>query len=201
MSALRRARIHLAVADALGDRAAGMDDAAEILAEHLWAAAPLGVGQRAAEALERAAEVAVRRYAFESAESLLARAVQLRRTSGGTASDAEAELVTASRLLSIQRSLLGYASIAQSPHLRRAKELARQIDSTEILARLLWAEWAAYDTMCDFDAIRRHRPPVARAGQRQRRRAGPGHGPGLARHQPVAPGRGGARPAPCSTRP
>ena len=151
VSALRRARIHLAVADALADRAAGMDDAAEIMAEHLWAAAPLGVGQRAAEALERAAEVAVRRYAFESAESLLARAVQLRRTSGGTAADAAAELVTASRLLSIQRSLHGYASIAQSPHLRRAKELARKTERTEILARLLWAEWAAYDSMCDFE--------------------------------------------------
>jgi DNA-binding SARP family transcriptional activator len=150
VSALRRARIHLAVADALADRATGMDDAAEIMAEHLWAAAPLGVGQRAAEALERAAEVAVRRYAFESAESLLARAVQLRRTSGGTAADAAAELVTASRLLSIQRSLHGYASIAQSPHLRRAKELARRTGRTEILARLLWAEWAAYDSMCDF---------------------------------------------------
>jgi DNA-binding SARP family transcriptional activator len=151
VSALRRARIHLAVADALADRAAGMDDAAEIMAEHLWAAAPLGVGQRAAEALERAAEVAVRRYAFESAESLLARAVQLRRTSGGTAADAAAELVTVSRLLSIQRSVLGYASIAQSPHLRRAKQLARQTNRTEILARLLWAEWAAYDTMCDYE--------------------------------------------------
>jgi DNA-binding SARP family transcriptional activator len=151
VSALRRARIHLAVADALADRATGIDDAAEIMAEHLWAAAPLGVGQRAAEALERAAEVAVRRYAFESAESLLARAVQLRRTSGGTAADAAAELVTASRLLSIQRSLHGYASIAQSPHLRRAKELARQTGRTEILARLLWAEWAAYDSMCDFE--------------------------------------------------
>jgi hypothetical protein len=151
VSALRRARIHLAVADALAQRSGGLDDAAEIMAEHLWAAAPLGVGQRAAEALERAAEVAVRRYAFESAESLLARAVQLRRTAGGSAADTDAELVTASRLLSIQRSVHGYASIAQSSHLRRARELARQAGRTEILARLLWAEWAAYDSMCDFE--------------------------------------------------
>jgi tetratricopeptide (TPR) repeat protein len=151
VSALRRARIHLAVADALDERSGGLDDAAEILAEHLWAAAPLGVGQRAAEALEHAAEVAVRRYAFESAEGLLARAAQLRRTAGSTASDIEAELVTSCRLLSIQRSVHGYASVAQSPHLRRAKELARRSERVDILARLLWTEWAAYDSMCDFD--------------------------------------------------
>ena len=75
VSSLRRARIHLRVADALEATAGDRDDAAEILAEHLWAAAPIGVGQRAAAALERAAEVAVRRYAFESAEGMLDRAV------------------------------------------------------------------------------------------------------------------------------
>ena len=44
-----------------------------------------------------------------------------RRTAGSKASDIEAELVTSCRLLSIQRSVHGYASVAQSPHLRRAK--------------------------------------------------------------------------------
>jgi tetratricopeptide (TPR) repeat protein len=150
VSALRRARIHLAVADALEARA-DRDDVAEILAEHLWAAAPVGVGQRAAEAIERAAEVAVRRFAFEQAEALLARAIQLRRTSASSPGDAEAELLACSRLLSIQRSVHGYASVADSPHLRRAKELARRLDRPDILARLLWTEWAAYDTRCHFD--------------------------------------------------
>ena len=84
VSALRRARIHLRIADALEATVGGEDDAAEILAEHLWSAAPIGVGQRAAVALERAAEVAVRRYAFEAAEGMLDRAVHLRRTASGT---------------------------------------------------------------------------------------------------------------------
>jgi DNA-binding SARP family transcriptional activator/tetratricopeptide (TPR) repeat protein len=151
VSALRRARIHLSVANALESTAGDLDDAAEILAEHLWAAAAIGVGQRAAEALERAATVAVRRYAFEAAEGMLERAVQLRRTAGTTPLDIEAEVVAASRLLSIQRSVHGYASIADSPHLRRAKELAQRAGRADIHARLLWAEWAAYDTRCDFD--------------------------------------------------
>jgi DNA-binding SARP family transcriptional activator len=151
VSALRRARIHLSVADALESTAGDLDDAAEILAEHLWAAAAIGVGQRAAEALERGATVAVRRYAFEAAEGMLERAVQLRRTAGTKPPDMEAEVVAASRLLSIQRSVHGYASIADSPHLRRAKELAQRAGRADIHARLLWAEWAAHDTRCDFD--------------------------------------------------
>jgi DNA-binding SARP family transcriptional activator/tetratricopeptide (TPR) repeat protein len=151
VSALRRARIHLSVADALESTAGDLDDAAEILAEHLWAAAAIGVSQRAAEALERAATVAVRRYAFEAAEGMLGRAVQLRRTAGTTPPDIEAEVVATSRLLSIQRSVHGYASIADSPHLRRAKELAQRAGRADIHARLLWAEWGAYDTRCDFD--------------------------------------------------
>jgi DNA-binding SARP family transcriptional activator len=150
VSALRRARIHLRVADALEATAGDEDDAAEILAEHLWSAAPIGVGQRAAVALERAAEVAVRRYAFEAAEGMLDRAVQLRRTASGTTQDVESELLTICRLLSIRRSLHGYASVADSPLLRRAKDLAGRLGRVDILARLLWTEWAAYDTRCEF---------------------------------------------------
>jgi DNA-binding SARP family transcriptional activator len=151
VSALRRARIHLSVADALESTAGDIDDAAEIIAEHLWSAAAIGVGRRAAEALERAAAVAVRRYAFEAAEGMLERAVQLRRTAATSAVDVDAEVVATSRLLSIQRSVHGYASIADSTHLRRAKELAQRAGRADIYTRLLWAEWAAHDTRCDFD--------------------------------------------------
>ena len=187
VSALRRARIHLSVADALESTAGDLDDAAEILAEHLWAAAAIGVGQRAAEALERAATVAVRRYAFEAAEGMLERAVQLRRTAGTTPLDIEAEVVAASRLLSIQRSVHGYASIADSPHLRRAKELAQRAGRADIHARLLWAEWAAYDTRCDFDrsdAIAKQLHELGGQGDEPLTRI-----TGLAsrRHQPLAP--------------
>jgi hypothetical protein len=82
---------------------------------------------------------------------MLERAVQVRRTVGTPPPDIEAEVVSTSRLLSIKRSVHGYASIADSPHLRRAKELAQRADRADIHARLLWAEWAAYDTRCDFD--------------------------------------------------
>ena len=151
VSALRRARTHLRIADAIAETAAGDDDAAEILAEHLWAAAPVGVGRRAAEALERAAEVAVRRFAFEAAEGMLERAVQLRRSAAGAADGVQPELTAACRLLSLQRSLHGYASVGDSALLRRAIELARRAGDDEVLARLLWTEWAAHDSRCDTE--------------------------------------------------
>jgi DNA-binding SARP family transcriptional activator len=60
LTPVQRARLHLAVADALAAAAGGDDEAVgrddvEVLAEHLWQAVSLGVGARAAAALERAA--------------------------------------------------------------------------------------------------------------------------------------------------
>ena len=77
LTPLRRARVHLQVADVIEAAAVGNDDV-ELLADHLWRAAALGVGERAAAALERAADVAVGRVAYTSAEVMLGRAVQLR---------------------------------------------------------------------------------------------------------------------------
>ena len=89
----------------------------------------------------------MRRYVLESAEGMLDR-VRLRRSAGDD--DVEAELLAVSRLLSIQRSRRGYASVADSPHLRRAQELAQRTGRPDILARLLWTEWAAHDSLCDY---------------------------------------------------
>jgi DNA-binding SARP family transcriptional activator len=151
VSTLRRARTHLKVADAVEAAFGDADDAAEILAEHLWAAVPIGVGRRAAAALERAAEVAARRSAYEAAERLLDRAVGLRRATGSELVDAEAELMATDRLFAMSRSLRGYPTVNGSPLMARAKELAQRTDRTDILATLLWAEWAAYDTACDYE--------------------------------------------------
>jgi len=148
VSSLRRARLHLRVADAIIDVAGDADDAAEILAEHLWAAAPVGVGARAAEALQRAAEVAVRRLAFESASDLLRRAIALRRAAGSGPAEAEAELVAISKLRAVHGAIHGYA--AEFDLFDRGKELAERCGRDDLLMELLWAEWAGADTACDF---------------------------------------------------
>jgi DNA-binding SARP family transcriptional activator/tetratricopeptide (TPR) repeat protein len=149
LSPLRRARLHLKVADALD---AGDDDTAEIVAEHLWRAASIGVGRRAAEALERAARVAVRRLAYVAAEDLLERAVQLRRAAGSAGStsangedDAARELDAAMQLVLVKASLLGYPALRGSQLLTRAMQLAERLDRTADLTNLLWIEWAGLD--------------------------------------------------------
>ena len=147
LSSVRKLRLHLQVADAL--EAAGVgDDHAELLAEHLWAAAPLGVTERAAAGAERAAEVAIRRFALHSAADLLSRAADLRRAAGSSHAHAVAELRAMLRLASVRRALAGFAGVADL--LDRGDDLARRTGDVVAERELLWARWAMADTVCDF---------------------------------------------------
>lgn len=154
LSSLRRARMHLVIADAIvATGRAG--EQAEIVAEHLWAAVPIGVGGRAADALDRAADVAIRRFAVGAACDLLERSLELRRSGGTEPADTAAELDTLVKLVWALRTRDGYqGGLAHYP---RGAELARRLGRHEIELEMQWAEWAGHDTACDFDRAR----PVA----------------------------------------
>jgi len=141
VSTLTRARLHLKVADALEEG----DDTIEIVAEHLWAAVPIGVGRRAADALDRASRVAVRRFAYAAAQDHLERAAQLRRTAGSSAADVAAEAETLRQLVAVTGARLGHASLIGSPLLERAKQLTEQAGMTLDHLNMLWVEWAGLD--------------------------------------------------------
>jgi DNA-binding SARP family transcriptional activator len=147
ITSLRRARLHLKVADAIEGGGAGVDDA-EILAEHLWRAAPVGVGNRAAEALERAAEVALRRVSYAAAEDSLRKAVQLRRATGTTLADQDAELRAICRLLEVAKARRYFQGASDLDVLGRAKELAERCGQRDVLIDLVWFEWSALATSC-----------------------------------------------------
>jgi DNA-binding SARP family transcriptional activator len=147
MTSLRRARLHLKVADAIETGGAGVDDA-EILAEHLWRAAPVGVGHRAAAALERAAEVALRRVSYAAAEDSLLKAVQLRRATSATPADQEAELTAICRLLEVARARRYFEGATSLDVIGRAKELAERCGQRDTLLDLIWFEWSALATSC-----------------------------------------------------
>lgn len=147
MTSLRRARLHLKVADAIESAGAGVDDA-EILAEHLWRAAPVGVGLRAAEALERAAEVALRRVSYAAAEDSLRKAVQLRRATGATVADQGGELRAICRLLEVAKARRYFQGASDLDVLGRAKELAERSGQRDVLIDLVWFEWSALATSC-----------------------------------------------------
>ena len=145
MTSLRRARVHLKVADAIEAGGAGVDDA-EILADHLWRAAPVGVGRRAAAALERAAEVSIRRVAYSSAEELLRKAVQLRRATGSGPDDDEAELDAILRLLEVARALRYFQGVEEGDVMERAKDLADRTGRRRALLDLAWFQFSALAT-------------------------------------------------------
>lgn len=147
MTSLRRARLHLKVADAIESGGAGVDDA-EILAEHLWRAAPVGVGHRAAEALERAAEVALRRVSYAAAEDSLRKAVQLRRATSTSPEHQEAELSAICRLLEVAKARRYFQGASDLDVLGRAKELAERSGQRDVLIDLVWFEWSALATSC-----------------------------------------------------
>ena len=147
MTSLRRARLHLKVADAIERGGAGVDDA-EILAEHLWRAAPVGVGHRAAEALERAAEVALRRVSYAAAEDSLRKAVQLRRATSASVEHQAAELRAICRLLEVAKARRYFQGASDLDVLGRAKELAERGGHRDVLIDLVWFEWSALATSC-----------------------------------------------------
>ncbi|MGS0683925.1 BTAD domain-containing putative transcriptional regulator [Nakamurella sp. GG22] len=144
LSSLRRARLHLRAADGLLAAVGENDDTAEIIADHLWHAAAVGASGRAAQALERAAQVALKRQALVSAESLLERAGSLYRAAGEQG--ALAELRVLRQLGFVNAALHGYAVNADSTLIRRARELAQSTDRPDILLDVIWADWAGCDT-------------------------------------------------------
>jgi DNA-binding SARP family transcriptional activator/tetratricopeptide (TPR) repeat protein len=150
ITTLQEARLHLRVADALEQRAGMSDAEAEIVAEHLYAARSLGVGSRAAVALQRAAGVAIRRSAYATAEDMLDRSALLLLTAEGVPDRPNAELDVLVALFFAQRATRGHDVALSRPPYLRARQLARSTGRLDVQARLLWAEWVGVDKACDW---------------------------------------------------
>ena len=157
LTPLRRARVHLQVADVIEPPAVGNDDV-EVLADHLWRAAALGVGERAADALERAADVAIGRVAYTSAEDMLGRAVQLRRDAPPSPEALQAQLDALLRLLEVMQATR-YFSGTDRDLLQSAQDLAAELGHDDVSRELTWSEWAALSRAAS----------VAEAAERSRR--------------------------------
>jgi DNA-binding SARP family transcriptional activator len=145
LSSLHAARLHAAVADALA-ATGGRRATAEVVADHLWAAAALVGRARAAQALEAAAGEALARTAYEAAESQLDRALALRQAGDGSAEDDAAELTTALRLLALRVARHGFGPGCATSALPRAKELARSSGRVDLYLALLTMHWGALCT-------------------------------------------------------
>jgi DNA-binding SARP family transcriptional activator len=150
MNSVRAARRHARVADAVRTIAGDGDETVEIVANHLWAASALVGPLRAAEALEKAAAVALRRTAYENADDLLSRALVARRSVAADAANALAELQTTIALVRLRRALRGYSRAIAAVPLDRPKELARAAGRPDLYQGLLLIEWGARGTGGDI---------------------------------------------------
>lgn len=151
LSSLRQARLHLTIADAIVATGRG-EQQVEILAEHLWAAVPIAGGRRAADALDRAAEIAIGHFAVSTACDLLGRSLELRQSCGNESAAAAAELDTLVKLVWALRARGGYQGGLD--HYARGAELARRLGRHEVELEMHWAEWAGHSTGCDLDRAR-----------------------------------------------
>ncbi|MDQ3777807.1 MAG: AAA family ATPase, partial [Actinomycetota bacterium] len=126
LAAPRRARLHHAVADAIVALHADHDDYAELLAEHLWRASELAPPERVLPVVERGAAVALVRRGFESAETLLERALMLAaRLRPGPARDAK-DLALGLQLASVRMITRAWSAPEVIEGFRKVEELARR---------------------------------------------------------------------------
>ena len=155
VSSLRSARLHARVAEAILSLYGDNDEVAEVVASHLWVAAAVVGAAPAAEALERAAVVALRRTAYEEADDLLSRALDLWRSAGGGPAAQEAELLATVRLVSLRRGWRGYRRAYETVPLERAEYLALSLGRTDLYLGLLFAQWGAAATSGDVPTAQR----------------------------------------------
>ncbi len=100
--------------------------------------------------LERAADVALRRAAVSATTEMLERAVQLRGAAEPTEENLLAELMAIRQLAAVQRLRSGYRRSEAVIPMERAKELARRTGRHDVLAELLYVQWAGAATACEL---------------------------------------------------
>jgi class 3 adenylate cyclase/tetratricopeptide (TPR) repeat protein len=135
LTPLRRARLHARVVDALvaDDGTAG--DVAEIVADHLWHARQLVDPARAVRALERAAEVALSRHAYDTAGRRLEQALTLTHGLERDRDDVELRLELALATLGMMTH--GYSAPAVLAGFERTAAIARRSGNLRELVRSL----------------------------------------------------------------
>jgi DNA-binding SARP family transcriptional activator len=143
---LQTSRLHARIADALERMRGGDDRAAERLAHHLWHAGPLVDSARTADALVRAAEVAMHRYAYRAAEQHLRRAIDLRRKAG----DDEGELAALQVLVAVFAARIGHVATPVDV-LERAEALALRLGRDREAFELLHNRWGAASMGLDLE--------------------------------------------------
>jgi hypothetical protein len=138
LSALRRARLHAQLAQALESLHGDNPSQAAELARHCLAAIPVSGAEKAVTTALRAADVATARLGHEQGEAQLHRAWELvPRLPVGPDRDRR-ELEVLLRLGSLLTMTKGYAATETGEAWQRAAELCRQVGADPELVPVLW---------------------------------------------------------------
>jgi DNA-binding SARP family transcriptional activator len=150
LSAVRKARLHREVGEALEALHGDDADRALELAHHFYEAAPAGMAERAYRYAVRAADVATDRLAYEQAEHQLRRAVGLLGRTAPGRERAERELDLQVRIGALLMMTDGYAAPAVGEACARAHELCREVGNEQQLLASLWRLGVFYEVRADF---------------------------------------------------
>jgi DNA-binding SARP family transcriptional activator len=141
----KRAHLHVATARALGS---SREAPPEQFAEHLWLAGDLAPRGDTVRALAAAADAAAESLAYEQAEMLLRRALDV--LVAGAEVDIDAEVSIRSRLLNLLTTVTGWSSAELAPIADRVWQLADEVGLRPDLLplwHLLWTGLTARGEM------------------------------------------------------
>src|SRR6266516_2142263 len=174
-SALRRARLHQRIGDAL-ERLPGPDldgdgDRVVELAHHYLQAVPAGSGAKALRYALRAAELAAARLAYEQAEEHLRQAVELLVTMPASPERAEQELALQLRLAQLGSWTKSYAAPEVGQACARARVLCREVGDSDQVGPL-WNLWTFYTVVPDYQVAQELAARLLEIGQANDQAAG-----------------------------
>jgi predicted ATPase len=151
LSAARRQRLHLDVADAI-ERiySATLEDHAEDLAHHLWQAGVAADANRTVQYLAMAARQAMTRSANLEAISHLTKGLELLQGAPQTPKNLQQELMLQASLGMALIFAKGYSAPDVQRVYERAHELCKQLGSPPQLSPVLWGLWAYYLVRSQF---------------------------------------------------
>jgi DNA-binding SARP family transcriptional activator len=152
LTAMRRARLHASVAEALEGLHGDSDAHVAALAHHFFQAVPAGYADEASLCAVRAAEVASARLAYEEAEIQLRRALDLLTGLKPGLDRDSRELDVQTRLTLLLLMTKGYADPGIGPAGARALELSRAVGSDRQLLTSLVRLWAFHGVRAEFSA-------------------------------------------------
>jgi tetratricopeptide (TPR) repeat protein len=145
ISAARRQRLHLSIADAIERTYPdALEDRAEDLAHHLWQAGSLADPARAVRYLTMAGQAAVQRSASMEAVGYFKNALELLNSIPQSPERLRQELLLLSALGTALLSVRGFATREVEGVYARARALSQQTGEARQLFRILWGQWLNY---------------------------------------------------------